>query len=443
MTRDKQDAGGIAGAYAGAKQLVAAKCTLCGHESPYCTDVSAENAYRCTREAGHLGDHAGCGTDPDEHPIERWSASAAAALEVRRDLDDPRRRRNVDEPLAVPPLEVPAVGLDAIEREERVADGELQVGEDGARRAAHPHVEEAAGPQFQGAEAEELGPEVVQEGLLARGCVGEDGDGLGALGGAVYERAHGGGLSGEGPHGTLDACEADAQASGSGDSDPGAAFSSPAGGDSPTGAEDQSLRDLAEFAQEMAREDARARELLFRIWLLAKVPGVRGMANAHRSFRGSAENEAVAEILGIALGLGGPHALARPDCGAHGPSGATCERAEGHLSETHWGTMMVTWVGNASAPRAQGLPDLDDLRRKARAATPGPWRAGAVQKDRVFAPYAGALEGPNGERVLLRMNEHFPNEADAAFIAAAHPGVVLALLDRIAALSAASRKGEL
>lgn len=79
-------------------------------------------------------------------------------------------------------------------------------------------------------------------------------------------------------------------------------------------------------------------------------------------------------------------------------------------------------------------------------ATPGPWRAGVVDTDRVFVPYAGALEGPNGERVILRMNAHFPFCEDAAFIAAAREDVprllseVRRLRQKIADMEAANRE---
>ncbi len=52
-------------------------------------------------------------------------------------------------------------------------------------------------------------------------------------------------------------------------------------------------------------------------------------------------------------------------------------------------------------------------------ATPGPWRAGNVAAEgKVWAPHAGALEGPHGERCLLNMNTRFPHTDDRAFIAA-------------------------
>ena len=75
--------------------------------------------------------------------------------------------------------------------------------------------------------------------------------------------------------------------------------------------------------------------------------------------------------------------------------------------------------------------DLAAMRARALAATPGPWRAGAVEKRSVFAPYAGALEGPGGERNLLRLNPYFRVEADAAHIAGCDPQTILALLDRL------------
>jgi hypothetical protein len=78
-----------------------------------------------------------------------------------------------------------------------------------------------------------------------------------------------------------------------------------------------------------------------------------------------------------------------------------------------------------------------DLRKLAEAATPGPWREGTVEKWNVFCEQGADL---SHERVLLRMNSHFKGyAADAAFIAAANPTAVLALLDRIAAFEKLER----
>lgn len=78
--------------------------------------------------------------------------------------------------------------------------------------------------------------------------------------------------------------------------------------------------------------------------------------------------------------------------------------------------------------------------RLAEAATEGPWRAGAVDTWHVFAPNRGPdAMGP--ERVLLRMNEHFPYMADAAHIAHAHPGRVRAWLGAVARLRERAAEG--
>jgi len=74
--------------------------------------------------------------------------------------------------------------------------------------------------------------------------------------------------------------------------------------------------------------------------------------------------------------------------------------------------------------------DLDDLEAKARAATPGWRRQGTVEKHHVFIQHDHGI-APELGRVLLRMNEHFPYEADAAFVAACSPDVVLALVERV------------
>lgn len=64
--------------------------------------------------------------------------------------------------------------------------------------------------------------------------------------------------------------------------------------------------------------------------------------------------------------------------------------------------------------------ELRACRERAEAATAGPWRAGSVERDAVFIPWP---QGMGPERVLLRMNEHYPHDADAAFIAHARTDV--------------------
>lgn len=67
---------------------------------------------------------------------------------------------------------------------------------------------------------------------------------------------------------------------------------------------------------------------------------------------------------------------------------------------------------------------LAEIEALAAAATPGPWRAGAVTAEgKVWCPYREALEGPNGERCLLNMNTSFPHSDDRAFIATARTAV--------------------
>jgi hypothetical protein len=87
------------------------------------------------------------------------------------------------------------------------------------------------------------------------------------------------------------------------------------------------------------------------------------------------------------------------------------------------------------------MEQISELETLAAAASPGPWRAGAVDTFHVFIPNRapGAL-GP--ERVLLRMNEHFPFEADAAFIAAAREAVP-ALIARVRTLRGVVELGAL
>lgn len=60
--------------------------------------------------------------------------------------------------------------------------------------------------------------------------------------------------------------------------------------------------------------------------------------------------------------------------------------------------------------------ELVEIEARRAAASPGPWRPGRYEKHHVYIPYADGLEGPGGERVVLRMNPHFPYEADATFV---------------------------
>ena len=67
---------------------------------------------------------------------------------------------------------------------------------------------------------------------------------------------------------------------------------------------------------------------------------------------------------------------------------------------------------------APGL-DLDAVERAERAMTPGPWRHGSVERHHVFCSEGDrSLLCPEAGRVLLRMNEHFPHDSDAAGIVA-------------------------
>lgn len=67
---------------------------------------------------------------------------------------------------------------------------------------------------------------------------------------------------------------------------------------------------------------------------------------------------------------------------------------------------------------APGL-DLDAVERAERAMTAGPWRHGSVERHHVFCSEGDrSLLCPEAGRVLLRMNEHFPHDSDAAGIVA-------------------------
>lgn len=78
--------------------------------------------------------------------------------------------------------------------------------------------------------------------------------------------------------------------------------------------------------------------------------------------------------------------------------------------------------------------ERDLLREKAKAATPGPWERGDPDDDPT--QWDAAIWGPmrvDGSRVAVvddaKKHEHGAGNAD--FIAAAHPGVVLRLLDAL------------
>jgi hypothetical protein len=74
--------------------------------------------------------------------------------------------------------------------------------------------------------------------------------------------------------------------------------------------------------------------------------------------------------------------------------------------------------------------DIEKLRQLAEAATPGPWE---VSDDDMFSPIEVTSDGPGRDICCLDTYDHRPDERanDAAFIAAANPQTVLALLDEI------------
>jgi hypothetical protein len=83
--------------------------------------------------------------------------------------------------------------------------------------------------------------------------------------------------------------------------------------------------------------------------------------------------------------------------------------------------------------------DLAAIRARANAATPAPWRAGSRETWHVFGAIGDpSLMAPVLGRVVCRINQHFPHEADAAFIAAARTDVP-ALVARVEALERAIR----
>jgi hypothetical protein len=78
--------------------------------------------------------------------------------------------------------------------------------------------------------------------------------------------------------------------------------------------------------------------------------------------------------------------------------------------------------------------DLDKLAELARAATPGPWEHGTGYEQSEPGDFVSAA---GGEVVVCE--DQAPTAADAAFIAAANPAAVLALVER---LRAAEHPGE-
>lgn len=80
------------------------------------------------------------------------------------------------------------------------------------------------------------------------------------------------------------------------------------------------------------------------------------------------------------------------------------------------------------------MSDLDDLRAKAEAATPGPWVGGTVctyTDEDGKRRGAGSVRREGGAIVFLAAQGPEILTADAEFIAAANPAVILGLLDRL------------
>lgn len=58
---------------AGVDAVTCDLCTGAEDETARCGDKHPEKFKFCTRPVGHDGDHAACGTQDHEHPVERWS----------------------------------------------------------------------------------------------------------------------------------------------------------------------------------------------------------------------------------------------------------------------------------------------------------------------------------------------------------------------------------
>jgi TRAP-type mannitol/chloroaromatic compound transport system substrate-binding protein len=93
---------------------------------------------------------------------------------------------------------------------------------------------------------------------------------------------------------------------------------------------------------------------------------------------------------------------------------------------------------------------MTDLRKAAEAATPGPWKTHLIDDTTIVSDrvdVATTCDSSNVERSDSYNNDFERMEADAAYIAAANPQAILALLDerdaltaRVAALEAENKK---
>lgn len=96
----------------------------------------------------------------------------------------------------------------------------------------------------------------------------------------------------------------------------------------------------------------------------------------------------------------------------------------------------------APTPAAAAGVDLDAVERAERAMTPGEWRHGSVERHHIFCGEGDqSLLCPEAGRVLLRMNEHFPHDRDAAGIVALR-NAAPALIAEVRALRAAAEERE-
>lgn len=88
--------------------------------------------------------------------------------------------------------------------------------------------------------------------------------------------------------------------------------------------------------------------------------------------------------------------------------------------------------------------DIEQLRELAQAATPGPWTKGTYESEYAEAFERFGVHGPDGTQIVAV----WENSADADYITAINPVVLLALLDmveemtRALHLTRASRLGE-
>lgn len=140
----------------------------------------------------------------------------------------------------------------------------------------------------------------------------------------------------------------------------------------------------------------------------------------------------------LAITFKGAHKLAGP----HDPRSRPAEQGMGCRGLRRW--QGFTGLGPHPSPRHHRrrtpMTDLDELEALAKAATPGPWNDRGTSIDDFGREYEASLSfewTPNGIGDP-GLNDNFLN--DAAFIAAANPTTLLALIARVRAAEGDKRR---